>query len=297
MTALPASPWTLDSIPGWFPETDMRLFEWLLDRQSRVPIRGDLLELGAYLGRSAVVIGRHRHPDERFTVCDLFRPLSAGAAVHGHPPLSRAAFETNYLAFHPDLPHIVQGASASIRDHVKPESCRFVHIDASKKYEDVSADLEAAKEIVVPEGIVVVEGYRAENTPGVALAVWDTVAAGGLRPICLTPTRFYGTWGDPTPIREQLAEWLAERPDEWSWGEHMVAGRMVLHARLIADGGHTRPLPSHATPVAPRWTAKKAPKQRPVMRRLARLALARVRRSMRSRRPRRGGWSGGHGEA
>ncbi|SDQ85263.1 class I SAM-dependent methyltransferase [Thermostaphylospora chromogena] len=285
MTAPSASPWTPDAVPGWFPETDMRLFEWLLGWQERTNVHGDLLELGAYLGRSAILIGRHRRAEERFTVCDLFEPLPAREDARDHPELSRAAFETNYLAFHPTLPEIVQGPSASIRDHVKPGSCRFVHIDASKVYEHVRADLEAARELVVPEGIVVVEGYRAEETPGVARAVWDAVATGGLRPVCLTPARFYGTWGDSAPIVERLADWLAERPDEWAYDRHLMDGRAFVRARLTTTTQRpTLPLPtaSRSTPVAPAWTARKAPRKRRYFRRLVKMVTARPRRSLRA---------------
>src|SRR5690606_32471275 len=120
LTAPSASPWTPDAVPGWFPETDMRLFEWLLGWQERTNVHGDLLELGAYLGRSAILIGRHRRAEERFTACGLFEPRTAREDARDPPELSRAVFETNYLAFHPTLPEIVQGPSASIRDHVKP---------------------------------------------------------------------------------------------------------------------------------------------------------------------------------
>src|SRR4029453_12160203 len=43
---------------------------------------------------------------------------------------------------------------------------------------------------------------------GGAAAVWTAVADGGLRPICITGNKFYGTWGDPGPVQDELVEWL-----------------------------------------------------------------------------------------
>ncbi|MFD0655774.1 class I SAM-dependent methyltransferase [Thermocatellispora tengchongensis] len=265
---MPPAPWTLDSIPGTLPATDMRVFDWLLSYQSRFYTAGDLLELGAHLGRSAVLMARHLREEERFTVCDLF-PAEPGAQ-----PV-RGLFETNYLAFHEALPVIVEGPSSAIRDHVKPASCRFVHIDASKRYEDVTEDLTSARDLIVPDGIVAVDGYRDEDAPGVAAAVWEACSARGLRPICLTPQKFYGTWGDPGPVQEQLAAWLAERADEWATSEERVCGHRVLRVAPRADAGEeerrdTKPLPE-IVPGAPAWTSKRTGRKGRRVRRMLKL--------------------------
>ena len=56
-------------IRGWFNQMDKQLFDTILDSQ---PDEGTLVEVGAYLGRSAVVIEDHRRNNERFVVVDLF---------------------------------------------------------------------------------------------------------------------------------------------------------------------------------------------------------------------------------
>src|SRR4051795_2361016 len=139
MTESPAQtaqtpPTKLQNVPGWFPSVDQTLFTWFLERQERLDIRGDLLELGCYLGKSAILIGRHRRDDEAFTVCDLFDgpapdQANAGEMLKSYSTLTRLGFETNYRVFHPDLPTIVQGPTSVILEHVSPDSCRFVHVD------------------------------------------------------------------------------------------------------------------------------------------------------------------------
>ncbi|MDF5751402.1 class I SAM-dependent methyltransferase [Spongiactinospora sp. TRM90649] len=289
MTALPAAPWTLDNIPGRLHETDMRVFDWLLGYQARFFTPGDLVELGADQGKSAIVIGRHRREEERFVVCDRFD--QAGL---------RGGFESNYLAFHQRLPEIVQGPSTVILDHVEPDSCRFAHLAASRAYEDVRDDLAAARKLLVAEGIVVVDDYRFEGAPGIAAAVWEAVTAHGLHPICLTPQKFYGTWGDAGTPQEELTRWLAGHPDEWISHTEPVAGRTVIHLDRAPgaetpqapglpeeeeEKEQTLPLPAEPAPVAPRWNTKARHKRRkPLHKRLMRILMpTRLRRRLRRR--------------
>ncbi|MFB9372189.1 class I SAM-dependent methyltransferase, partial [Kitasatospora albolonga] len=72
MPGLPPPPTRLEDVPGWFWHADQQLFGWLLERQTASGLKGDLLELGSYLGRSAILMGRYLQSGERFTVCDLF---------------------------------------------------------------------------------------------------------------------------------------------------------------------------------------------------------------------------------
>ena len=65
------------TIRGWLSPEDVYVFDFLLDSQGG----GDLVEIGAYEGASAILIGLHKRPDETFTVCDLFG-LSLGDAAH-----------------------------------------------------------------------------------------------------------------------------------------------------------------------------------------------------------------------
>ena len=189
------------------------MLTWLLDRQERLEPPGDLLELGCYLGKSAILIGGHLRPGETFTVCDLFDAESSDTAnqrenANSYATLTRQAFELNYLAFHEALPTIVQATTDQITKHVSPGTCRFVHVDASHLWEHVKGDIEAAEQMLRPDGLLVCDDYRSEHTPGVAAAVWSAVANGGLKPICVTGNKLYGTWGDPEPVQDELVEWL-----------------------------------------------------------------------------------------
>jgi len=228
----------LDSVKGWFAPVDQLLFTWFLERQARKSTRGDLVELGAYLGKSAILIGHHRAPDETFTVCDLFGSDAPDADNQlevsiSYASLTRKAFESNYLRFHAELPKVLQAPTSVILDHVSPGSCRFVHVDASHLYAHVQADIAAAKTVLVTDGIVVCDDYRTEHTPGVAAAVWEAVLNRGLQPICLTRQKLYGSWSGATEIQEDLLEWLSGRTDLWHEVQ-TIADRPVVRIKATA---------------------------------------------------------------
>ncbi|MFE9772576.1 class I SAM-dependent methyltransferase [Streptomyces sp. NPDC005931] len=228
-------PRELNDVPGWFWPLDQVLFTWFLDWQESRGTRGDLLELGAYMGKSAIVLGHHLREGETLTVCDLFGaepPDDANRAEtrRSYASLTRQAFERNYLSFHETLPVVVQAPTSVITEKVASGSCRFVHIDASHLYEHVHGDIGAAHDLLGPEGIVVLDDFRSEHTPGVAAATWEAVLNRGLRPICLSSQKLYGTWGDPEPVQDQLLAALRGRGD-CSVTVEQAAGHRLVRAR------------------------------------------------------------------
>jgi hypothetical protein len=229
--ALPA---TLDDVRGWFFGVDRYLFVWLLERQEREAVAGDLIEMGAYLGRSAILLGDYLRDGETFTVCDLFDSPAPDAANSGEMDasyrgtLTRKAFDANYLAFHDALPHVIQAPTSVMSDgRILPKSARFIHIDASHLYEHVIGDIRFAKEALTDDGVVVLDDYRSEHTPGVSAAVWEAVATMDLVPMAVTHNKFYGTWGDPNPVQEELIKELAGHRDLTVYAEHIRDRRLV----------------------------------------------------------------------
>ncbi|MFH8366675.1 class I SAM-dependent methyltransferase [Streptomyces sp. NPDC018031] len=290
-------PRSLDDVKGWFPPLDQVLFERFLARQERLDERGDLLEMGAYLGKSAIFTASFRRPEERFTVCDLFDAdapdeHNAAEARKSYATLTRVAFEQNYRAFHDELPYIVQGPTSEVPAHVRPDSCRFVHVDASHLYEHVAGDIVAARAVLLPHGVVALDDFRSEHTPGVAAATWEAVFNGGLRPICLSTQKLYGTWGDPEPFQEEL---LATT--EWRAGLRMsvqeVGGQRILRFSGRPEHPATAPVSRFAgeapaePAAAPAAAPRPAPRPAPVRagRRVARELLPPiVTRALRKRR-------------
>jgi hypothetical protein len=233
----------LEDVPGWLSVTDQRLFEWILRWQTSTGVTGGLVELGAYLGKSAIHIGRFRQPGETFTVCDLFDDARSETTIrpdvrHTYRTLTQAAFEENYLAFHDDLPTIVRGLSSSIVDHVQPGSCRFVHVDASHLYEHVRVDTTSAQAILQDGGIVVFDDFRTEHTIGTAAAVWEAMCRNHLVPICASAKKMYATWGDPRPAQAEIFERLAASAD------HRADVHTIIDEHRVIRVVHAPPKPA-----------------------------------------------------
>ncbi|WDV54056.1 class I SAM-dependent methyltransferase [Streptomyces coeruleorubidus] len=255
-------PGELADVPGWFPPLDQMLFTWFLERQQKQGMRGDLLELGVYMGKSAILLGHHLQDGEQFTVCDLFEgdaPDEANKAesTKSYASLTQQAFERNYLSFHDTLPTVIAAPSSVVADKVAPDSCRFVHIDASHLYEHVHGDIGAAHDILVPEGIVVLDDFRSEHTPGVSVAAWEAVLNRGLRPVCLSTQKLYGTWGDPEPLQEELLEMLRQRTD-CGLSVQEAAGHRLVRAR--SKGMKPPPFPPSRHYMEPAPAPAPAPK-------------------------------------
>jgi hypothetical protein len=228
----PPRPQSFHDVPGWFYNTDIVLFDWFLQRQRRLEQGGDLLEMGAYMGKSAIMLRAYLRAGETFTVCDLFG--SEAPSEHNeretrgsYSTLTRRAFEANYLSFHDELPRLLHAPTSVVPDEVPGGSCRFVHVDASHLYEHVRPDIAAARGALGRDGLVVLDDYRSSHTPGVACATWQAVLEDGLRPVCVSSQKFYGTWGDPAAVQDELHAALRDRGDCWlQWQE--VAGQRLL---------------------------------------------------------------------
>lgn len=233
LNAAKEEPERFKAIAGWLTVTDQNIMSWILEWQNANEPAGDLVELGVFQGKSAILIGSYKRVDQVFTVCDLFDTAGSEEAIAPdvrsyYADLTQKTFEENYTSFHPELPVIVRGLSSSIVDHVKPGACRLMHIDASHQYEHVREDIASARSLLRPTGVVVFDDFRTEHTPGTAAAAWEAVINDDLRPICVSHQKLYATWGDPHPLQEHLIQSAAEANDYRATLINMPHGRKVV---------------------------------------------------------------------
>jgi hypothetical protein len=109
---------------------------------------------------------------------------------------------------------------------------RFVHLVATGTYGELVTSIETVRYLLRASGIVVISGYRAGNNPATAAAVWHSVLAGTLRPICTTRQRFYGMWGDAAPIQNELLVWMASHVSGYAAEVHHIARHRLLHLNI-----------------------------------------------------------------
>ncbi len=219
-------------VPGALEDIDFLLFDHLLREQET---RGDLLEIGAFLGKSAVLLGLHARPDETVVINDIFDSASGtdGANVSeneaSYSGLTRERFLTNYRGHVARDPRIVQELSSGITDHVATGSLRFAHVDGGHLFQEVQQDLDSVRTLLGEGGLVAFDDIRAVHTPGVAAVVWGSVSRGELIPFCVSSSKFYGAFDVTTAAAayDALHTW-AGRHDDVDTGTQLIADHEVL---------------------------------------------------------------------
>jgi methyltransferase family protein len=192
-------PWILyteemDQVDGWFYQADVELFGNLLARQTAEGTKGDLLEIGAYQGKSAILMGYGLRDDEELVICDLFGAVMdhadiAQASRQDYAGLEQQQFLANWDRFHSRRPRleVCESSALDLGDRI----LRFSHIDGCHSYQCVAKDIALAVTHAGQRGVIAMDDYRGVRTPGVAAAVWQAVGNGLLFPFAATYTKIY----------------------------------------------------------------------------------------------------------
>lgn len=185
-----------EGISGWLSFHDVAVFNVLLSSQSNLDNSGNLLEIGVFAGKSAVLVGQYLREGEEFHTCDIFdEPTDVKnmeEIERSYPELSRSVFEANCVKVLGFIPVIHQCPSSDLPKILEGKTFRFIHIDGSHLYNHVIGDLKfSSKTLLANFGVISVDDFRAQHTVGVALAVWELVLKGEFIPLILTPAKIY----------------------------------------------------------------------------------------------------------
>lgn len=157
----------IKDIPGWFNVDDCGHFFLVLSYQSATGVKGDLLEIGSYHGRSTVLMATCLQPGERIVVCDAFE---SNIDDHYANKPSPAALISNMKRLNPRIgeDRIVIHKCLSNDLHLnKEEKFRFIHIDGGHSAEQAYFDLNLCSKHLTPHGIIVMDDYYNKLWPGV----------------------------------------------------------------------------------------------------------------------------------
>lgn len=170
-------------IDGWF--SAVGLFAFLDEVQKSAGVSGDLFEIGAHHGKSAVVLANLARPPETIGICDLFGSQSLNASASGAG--DRAIVEHNMATLAP-------GANVRIFECPSGEltldqigRTRFFHIDGGHLAPEAMNDLLLGSAATIAAGLIVVDDPYRPEWPGVTEAIlgflakspeWVTVAVG-----------------------------------------------------------------------------------------------------------------------
>lgn len=154
---------------GWFTYDDTAAFVLCLRQQSALGIRGDVLEIGSYHGRSTSALVRGLRDGEAVTVCDPMELLFPDDPNAPNAGLVRANVAKANPGMNPDSLKIFNVLSKDL--NLDGQTFRFIHVDGSHTHDDALLDLRLAREHLIRGGVIVVDDYDHPDWPGVVTAV------------------------------------------------------------------------------------------------------------------------------
>ncbi|HWF27134.1 MAG TPA: class I SAM-dependent methyltransferase [Mycobacterium sp.] len=194
-------------IPGFFYPADFMLFDFILAQQLDSGVAGDMLEIGVYRGKSAILMGCGLRPDERLIACDLFEKVMSHEDItvkhrETYGGLDVAEFCRNWNQYHSRQQLDVRICDSAQLTELPP--LRFIHIDGCHNYKCVRGDIKLAAEYTGPRGVISLDDYRVTEEPGVAAAISEAVGAGELFPFCASDMKLYAATNN-----DDQAHWAA----------------------------------------------------------------------------------------
>lgn len=159
----------IKQMPGWFNIDDCAHFYLLLSLQSVLGVKGDLLEIGSYHGRSAALMSWCLREGEKIVICDAFESETQDEYVN------KPSYHTlikNIMKVNPELDKsriTVHECLSSELSLAENNRFRFVHIDGGHSENQVYADLSLCQNHLIDEGIISIDDYKNKHWPGVTI--------------------------------------------------------------------------------------------------------------------------------
>ena len=156
-------------IEGWFSKLSIALFDVLLSYQSSKSIQGNLMEIGAWHGKSAAMLAVHASRSETVFIFDIE---------------VRKELSENISRFSKVLDTSIKLSKANSFTKITPSFCseqyrkmRWVHVDGDHSAYGVYNDLELANSVLHPHGVLVVDDFLNERFPQVSEVTYEYVSS------------------------------------------------------------------------------------------------------------------------
>jgi hypothetical protein len=155
------------TLPGYFSEVSLVIWDSLLSHQQRCGVRGSLLEIGVFKGKSAGALALFTRENEDLALIDLSDDLEEVAS--------------NLDSFCSGTVKAIQARSDAVEvsDWGKSEEpdYRWIHIDGEHTAKAVLSDLELAEQLLSDKGIICVDDFFSYQYPQITLATADFLSA------------------------------------------------------------------------------------------------------------------------
>lgn len=150
-----------EHLGGWLLSEAAATWSCLLALQVKRGVRGDLMEIGVFRGRSAALIALHARPEEALVLVDLVMRREAIDVIQG---------------IRPDRNVFVHDLSRSIGSHetdlFPASSFRWIHIDGEHSARAVVNDLEETALLLGTDGIICLDDFMNVMYPQITMAAF-----------------------------------------------------------------------------------------------------------------------------
>jgi len=169
---------------GWLNQASVDNLIRVLDQQQKENIVGDILEIGVFRGKFAVLLAAALRPTEDLYLVDLFAPLPPGqdtGSINNERDLRHWA---QHPAYSEDqlLSKFKTVLDSSTMEHIRLVKCdsiampltgsfRVIHVDGNHAFKTVLHDLLFSFAHVVVGGTVIVDDWCHTGWPQVGLAL------------------------------------------------------------------------------------------------------------------------------
>lgn len=156
-----------EKIQGFFNYDDAQHFQLVLRMQSLMGVKGDLLEIGSWQGRSSSFMSFFLRSGERLIVSDVFSQ-QANDVYSEYPSVEDV--KENIMKVNPDINSsqllFLEGNSTNMQ-MPSDINLRFAHVDGGHAFQECYQDLTNISPRIIRSGIVVVDDYDHPDWPEV----------------------------------------------------------------------------------------------------------------------------------
>lgn len=227
-------------VDGWLADTTARATDHLLQAQTELGVRGNVLEIGVHHGRYFIVLANGLAAEESALAIDLFADQARNATRSGSGDWVELV--ANIARFAPlARVEVVQADSAELGDEfiAARYGVRFASIDGGHDRATTCSDLWLAERLAEQGAIVALDDIYRQDWSGVTAGLARYFAEGGaLHPFAFVPNKVLlttdGRWAEE--YRGRLRQGFPDYCDRFRPRQELFAFDDLLLIRDTPQG-------------------------------------------------------------
>lgn len=216
----------VQDIPGWFDFDDAQFISQINTKQQEKLVKGNILELGIWEGKSFIFMADLLEMNEELTGIDLFEGAKGQQRLNNL--LERLKSKSKKI-------RVLRGDTRALMDSPPPtgfRSQRIIHVDAGHEHSEVLADLNNIEKFALNQGsVIILDDLPVRHFPGVwsGLASWILLGNGSkYRPFLISRSKAYIAKSDEVYEWQRYILDAANNPKSFAWRE-VFDGSVLVH--------------------------------------------------------------------